>query len=97
MIYNLFCKKCDKTIYVGQTGRTPYERMMVNLSNIQNNKNDAISEHFNHDDHVLDDYQVNGIEKTYSDEISRLTQESFWIKKLKTIQPEGLNTQIDLI
>ena len=34
---------------------------------------------------------------TYGDEISRLTQESFWMKKLKTLQPEGLNTQIDLI
>ena len=49
-------------------------------------------EHFNRDDHVLDDYQVVAIEKkTYGDEISRLTKESFWIKKLKTLQPEGLN------
>ena len=71
--------------------------MMVNLSNIRNNKNDAISEYFNRDDHVFDDYQVVAIEKTYGDEISRLTKESFWIKKLKTLQPEGLNTQIDLI
>ena len=67
--------------------------MMFNLSNIRNNKNDAILEHFDRDDHVLDDYQVVGIEKT----ISTLTNESFWIKKLKTLQPEELNTQIDLI
>ena len=38
-----------------------------------------------------------GIEKTYGDKISILSKESFWIKKLKTLQPEGLNTQIDLI
>ena len=76
VIYSLFCKKCDKTIYVGQTGRTLYERMMVNLSNIRNNKNDAVSEHFNRDDHVLDDYQLVATEKTYGDEISRLTKES---------------------
>ena len=25
------------------------------------------------------------------------TKESFWIKKLETLQPEGLNTQIDFI
>ena len=49
------------------------------------------------DGHVLDDFEVVGIEKTYGDEISRITKESFWIKKLKTWQPEGLNTQIVLI
>ena len=56
-----------------------------------------MSEHFNRDDHVCDNYRVTWIEKTYGKEISRFTKESFWIKKLKTLQPECLNTQIDLI
>ena len=91
------CKRCDKTIYVGQTGLSLYERMMVNLSNIRNRKQDPISEHFTNNGHSINDYKVIIIEKNYGSETARLTKESFWIKKLKTLQPDGLNTQIDLI
>ncbi|KAK3108921.1 hypothetical protein FSP39_018704 [Pinctada imbricata] len=97
LIYSLRCKKCDKTVYVGQTGRTLYERMMVTISNVRNKKCDLITEHFNKNGHTLRDFQIVGIEKTFGGEISRLTKESFWIKKLKTLLPEGLNRQIDLV
>ena len=74
-----------------------YERMMVTISNIRNKKCDLITEHFNKNGHTLRDFQIVGIEKTFGGEISRLTKESFWIKKLKTLLPEGLNRQIDLV
>ncbi|KAK3108513.1 hypothetical protein FSP39_009615 [Pinctada imbricata] len=97
LIYSLRCKKCDKTVYVGQTGRTLYERMMVTISNVRNKKCDLITEHFNKNGHTLRDFQIVGIEKTFGGEITRLIKESFWIKKLKTLLPEGLNRQIDLV
>ena len=83
VIYCLVCKRCDKTIYVGQTGLSLYERMMVNLSNIRNRKQDPISEHFTNNGHSINDYKVIIIEKNYGSETARLTKESFWIKKIE--------------
>ena len=37
---------------------------------------------------LLNNYQVIIIEKNYGSETARLTKESFWIKKLKTLQHE---------
>ena len=71
--------------------------MMVNLSNIRNRKQDPKSEHFTNNGHSINDYQVIIFEKNYGRETAKLTKESFWIKKLKTLQPDWLNTQIDLI
>ena len=34
VIYTIYCKKCQKTIYVGQTSTTLYQRMLLNLSRI---------------------------------------------------------------
>jgi hypothetical protein len=40
---------------------------------------------------------VIGIDNIYGDETYRKVNESFWIKKLKTVSPDGLkNRQIDL-
>ena len=40
-------KNSFQILYIRWADRkTPYERMMVNQSNMRNNKNDAISEHF---------------------------------------------------
>ena len=36
------------------------------------------------------------IEENYGDETYRNVKESFWIKKLKTLSPYGVNRQIDL-
>jgi hypothetical protein len=35
VVYALFCKHCDKFIYVGETGDTLYQRHLLNLSLIR--------------------------------------------------------------
>ena len=46
--------------------------------------------------HCLKNFKVIGIEKTGNgDKISRETNESLWIEKLKTFEPLGLNTKLD--
>jgi hypothetical protein len=41
-------------------------------------------------------FKVKGIEKTGNgDKISRETNESLWIEKLKTFEPLGINTKLD--
>ena len=53
VIYCIVCKRCNITIYVGQTRLSLYERMMVNLSNIRNRKQHPISEHFKNNGHSI--------------------------------------------
>ena len=38
VIYCIFCTKCDTIIYVGETGDTFYQRMLLNFSKIRTKK-----------------------------------------------------------
>ena len=95
VIYCIFCTKCSKNIYVGQTGDTFYQRMLLNFSKIRTKKiTDPIAKHFCEKEHSVNNYRVIGIERVYGDTIYRETKEAFWIKKLKTYEPQGLNTKL---
>ena len=96
IIYSIFCKKCQKVNYVGQTGDTFYQRMLLDFSMIRTKKTETVAKHFYTEGHSLEDFSVTGIEKVYGDETYRKVRESFWIKKLRTLSPDGLNRQIDL-
>jgi hypothetical protein len=63
---------------------------------IRTKKSDTIAEHFFSNGHSVQDFSVIGIEKIYRDETDRKVKESFWIKKLKTLSPDGLNRHINL-
>ena len=96
VIYSVYCNRCSKVLYVGQTGDTFYQRMLLNFSMIRTKISDTVAEHFYSNGHSVQDFSVIGIEKIYGDETYRKVKESFWIKKLKTLSPDGLNRQIDL-
>ena len=96
VIYGIRCTECERLIYVGQTGDTLYQRMILNFSKIRTRKtDDPIAKHFLQRNHSSDNLKVFGIEKVFGTEIYRKVKESFWMKKLKTLEPEGLNTQFE--
>lgn len=66
VVYGVFCKKCNKIVYVGETGVTLYQRL--NLSLIRRETNHPVAMHFYTDEHIVEDYSVIGIEKLYKDE-----------------------------
>ena len=79
-------------MYIGETGTTLYERMANHISTIRNQKNDPIPQHFSSDGHSVADLEWLGIEKLRRNDIHlRKIRESFWIKKLETLEPKGLN------
>ncbi|MCG7879722.1 MAG: GIY-YIG nuclease family protein [Candidatus Thiodiazotropha endolucinida] len=92
VVYGIECRQCRKFLYVGQTGGTLYQRMLLNFSMIRTGKQDAIALHFNGQGHSVDDMVVLGIEKINKDCFYRRTKESLWIKKMRTRIPYGLNT-----
>ena len=58
VVYALFCKHCDKFIYVGEIGDTLYQRHLLNLSLIRRQKPDPKAIHFNSTEHSVNDYEI---------------------------------------
>ena len=95
VVYALFCKRCDKKVYFGETGDSLYQRQILNLSLIHRNVDDPVArhDHFNTDGHTIDSFSIIGLEKIYQDEIYRKTRENFCKKKLNTYAPVCINTK----
>ena len=93
IIYLISCKKCHGAQYVGQSQNSLRERFYLHRSHIGKNKGTPLTMHFNEHDHSLDDMKCMIIEKVFGEsQDQRLRRESFWIAKLKTLIPHGLNT-----
>jgi hypothetical protein len=96
IIYLLFCSKCKKSQYIGETKNSLKQRFYQHRSNININTGTLVTLHFNQVDHSLDDMRCIVIEKVYSQIHSRrLAREAFWVSKLKTLSPYGLNTKLE--
>jgi len=71
-------------------------RQGTNFSKIRTKKTkDPVENHFCNNNHTVENYKVIGIERVNGDVILREVKESFWIKKLKTYEPQGLNKKLD--
>lgn len=92
IIYLIVCKKCNEAQYVGETKNTLRDRFYPHRSTIGSNTGTPLTMHFNQADHSLDDMGCMVIEQVSSStEIGRMKRESFWITKLRTLIPDGLN------
>ncbi len=96
LIYLITCKKCKKQ-YVGLTTQQLNTRINHHRTNIVTHKKIYLCVHFNFPDHSLNDLQVQPIDCTMDSpnplyELQQL--EKFWIKTLRTVQPQGLNNSL---
>jgi len=92
VVYAINCKECRKVNYIGETGTTTYERFSNHLSVINRKQDNPISNHFNENNHTINDVEFVCIEKiNRNDTHLRRIRESFWITKLNTVTPNGLN------
>lgn len=96
VIYLITCKKCNKQ-YVGETSQQVSKRMNSHRFDINNYTDPAFSTqvavHFNTKDHNLADFSFMPIDVVH-DKMHRLLKETYWIHKLDTVFPNGLNTKI---
>ena len=93
IIYLLFCRKCQGAQYIGETQNTLKTRFYLHRSHITKNTGTHVTQHFNSDNHTLQDMQCLPIEQVHSyHHHTRHRREQFWIQKLKTSHPFGLNT-----
>ena len=94
LIYLITCKKCRKQ-YVGLTTKQLNVRVNHHRTNIINHKPIYLSAHFNFPDHSITDLSIQAID-TVASNCSNILQElqkleKYWIQKLRTVQPLGLN------
>ena len=90
LIYLTTCTHCKKQ-YVGQTGRTLRDRIREHLQNISHKK-EATGQHYSSSGHSQWNLKVQVIEKVTPNTPSyRLEREDFWIRRLATKFPHGLN------
>ena len=90
-IYVIQCKTCGMQ-YVGQTSNTVNERIRGHTHDIlSKNQHKPVSQHFNKDNHSINDVTVIILQTTPSDVNTRLRIEESWIRLLGTQQPSGMN------
>ena len=93
IIYLLYCAKCKFAQYVGESQNSLKTRFYKHRSDINRNKGTYVTEHFNQADHSVNDLRCIIIEKVYSNTLTRrLRRENFWMNKLQTVYPLGLNS-----
>ncbi|KAJ8333145.1 hypothetical protein SKAU_G00420410, partial [Synaphobranchus kaupii] len=88
IIYIIQCKKC-KVQYVGKTSTILQRRFNNHRRSIRKCEHRPISDHFNSDDHSLDDLITYPIEQV-KDSTELHERELYWIRELETIT-KGLN------
>eukprot|EP00745_Piridium_sociabile_P005366 TRINITY_DN13285_c0_g1_i1.p1 TRINITY_DN13285_c0_g1~~TRINITY_DN13285_c0_g1_i1.p1 ORF type:complete len:744 (-),score=124.94 TRINITY_DN13285_c0_g1_i1:151-2382(-) len=94
LVYLLFCDTCPNAQYVGQTKNTLYTRFTQHRSDIRRETGTLVTQHFGQPSHTLSNLKCVVIERVNSDTVTaRLKRESFWMCKLKTVTPDGLNTR----
>ncbi len=79
--------------YVGETVNALHIRLNGHRSDVKTKKLDKpVAAHFNLPDHSIEDLEVMGIEKIHdNDPGRRKLRESYWIFKLESLAPQGLN------
>ena len=93
VIYFISCKKCDK-LYVGQTSQHMSKRINSHKFCIINFKDPdfstRVATHFIADDHSCRDFSFMPI-YIVPDDMEWLLKETYWIHKLGTKFPSGIN------
>ena len=91
VIYVLLCTLCG-ALYVGETGRYLSIRFKEHVKDIQYNRNKPVANHFNQQGHSHRHLRVLGLwQMPNQDEKARKDAESYFIQKLGTRSPNGIN------
>ena len=87
LVYGIWCTRCSKVVYVGQTGDTIYTRTQNHLSSIRCRREGRIpvNRHFSQEGHSVEDFRIVGLERTWGNsEDRRKFREMRWVGLLGT-------------
>ena len=87
LVYCIECNMCNIQ-YVGQTKNKLLTRINQHRSDVRTKKDTPVSRHFNK--HPLD-YTIYVLQIVYGDLTNRLKIEDYWMSRLYSLAPKGLN------
>ena len=83
--------------YIGQTNQQVSRRMNSHRFDINTYDGQGyttnVALHFNSDSHSVDDFRFVPID-VVNNEMDRLCKETYWIHKLDTLYPKGMNSKL---
>jgi hypothetical protein len=98
VIYCIECTQCGKQ-YIGETKRSFRIRISEHIGDVKNNRNyKPVAKHFNSRNHNIRNMKKTILEIITHDPdleestIHRRERENFWINRLRTLDPLGLNS-----
>ena len=94
VIYLITCKRCNSQ-YVGQTHQKVSKRMNSHRFDIFHHPDSFtnVSVHFSENGHTANDFSYAPIEKVNA-QWPRLLKETYWMHRLNTIFPNGMNSKV---
>jgi len=109
LIYMIQCDSCGMR-YIGETNQSLHQRLCEHRSAIKRNKTTPVAQHFNNGTcDGLDSLSITPLELvprlhptndlglvSIKDILNRMEREQFWIRKLKTRDPNGINKKTEL-
>ena len=95
LVYVLLCKKCEKTVYVGETERPLKERIDEHMRDIKYQKEKPIM--INFINNGVGDLEVAVVARTTGQSKNyRLIVDNKWIQQLETRVPTGCNVNMNI-
>ena len=89
-IYGIWCKKCEKVIYVGKTQNRVMDRFIGHRADLRGDDSTKPAHHFKQAGHADEDMGVKVIEEVKGkDDMHRVTRERHWINCLGTFNEEN--------
>ena len=89
-IYGMWCKRCERVVYVGKTMNRVMDRFMGHRADLRGEDESKPAYHFKREGHVEDDMEVIVLEEvTGRDDMYRITRERWWINCMGTFQEEN--------
>ena len=91
VIYGVYCERCKRIRYVGETGTSLYAILQNHLSSVRCNRLELpVARHFSVDGHDIGDIKVIGLERVWKNDVFyRRQREMRWIRLLGTDGGQG--------
>ena len=97
VVYGIYCCKCTKMVYVGETERQLRDRIREHMADIRLCRKTPVGKHFREECHEVEMLRVTILDRIIDgSRYYRLIREKEWIDKLKTESPWGLNKKATL-
>ena len=96
----IYCIKCTKKIYIGETGRRLGDRFREHLRDVERNDKDAskpVARHFNLPNHSIQNMAICGLSMHQGNTESRKNLEQKFIFQLGSLNPHGINERFSFV